>query len=226
MTAPAPQLLIFDLDGTLLDTAADIAAAVNRVRRHYALEPLPPPTIAGYIGDGVRALISRVLPGREADLDDAVRLQKAFYLERLHDQTRPYPGVVDGLAQLHAAGHCLAVATNKATEATEALLRHFGVRVFFAHVLGGGSVPELKPHPQMLCEIMQRAGIDAGRTWMIGDNRTDLEAARRAGVRSVFVTYGIGEDGGEPATLRCGSFAELSAAFLPAGGPSTATRAG
>lgn len=207
-------LFIFDLDGTLLDTVEDLAAAVNLARGHFGLAPLPVQTVSGYVGDGVRTLMARALEGSEADLDEAVALQRTYYLQHLCDRTRPYPGVPEGLRSLREAGHVLAVATNKAAEATRVLLARFGLASCFHDVLGGGSVPNLKPHPQMLEVIMRSAGIPPTLTWMVGDHRTDLESARRAGVRSVYLSYGIGNTGAEQPTLKAASFPEFVDLFL------------
>jgi len=202
----ARQLLIFDLDGTLLDTVGDLAAAVNLTRGRFGLPPLDTGVVAGFIGDGVRMLISRAMQGADVDIDRAVDLHRAFYLEHLHDATRPYPGVCEGLRRLRDAGHVLAVATNKNHESCLRLLDHFGFSSLLHDVLGGGSVENLKPHPEMLQVIMRSAGFDPARTWMIGDHRTDLEAARRAGVRSAFLTCGIGHTGDEQPTIELPSF--------------------
>jgi phosphoglycolate phosphatase len=204
-----PRLLIFDLDGTLVDSREDLAAAVNRMRADYGLPPLPVATVSGFIGDGVHRLVARALGEHPADLEQAVSRMKTHYDAHLHDRTVLYPGVGQGLADLHAAGHVLALVSNKVVAACEAILRHFEVLPLFALVLGGDSLPNLKPHPEPLLETMRRTGFDASRTWMIGDHVTDLEAARAAGVPSAFVTYGIGHPGVESATRRFDSFAEL-----------------
>ena len=207
------QLLIFDLDGTLIDSRQDLATAVNLMRQHFGLPPLSLEAVTSYVGNGVRMLVTRALAGTSVDIDDAVRIQGPLYRAHLVDATTLYPGVLDGLRRLHAAGHVLAVATNKPVEATETILAHFGIRPLFAHVLGGGSLPNLKPHPDMILAIMRGAGIAADRTWVIGDNYTDLESARQAGVRSVFLSYGFGSQGVEEPTLTAGSFGELMEAL-------------
>jgi phosphoglycolate phosphatase len=207
----ASKLFIFDLDGTLVDSVGDLAAAVNLTRAEFGLGPVSVQTVGGYVGDGIRVLMARALQDKPgADLDRAVRLQKEFYLAHLCDLTRPYPGVPEGLERLRTAGHALALATNKPTDVTETLLEKLGLRARFAAVYGGGSVPELKPHPAMLEAIMGRLGFGPGATWMVGDNRTDLEAARRAGVRSVLMSYGIGEPGPEKPDLVFETFADFT----------------
>ena len=208
-------LFIFDLDGTLVDSAGDLAAAVNRTRADFGLAPIPADTVAGYVGDGITMLMTRALsdcPGM--DIERAVRVQKAHYMAHLCDSTRPYTGVEEGLRRLRAHGHPLAVATNKPVDMTEILLKELRLRPLFDAVCGGGSVPDLKPHPAMLEAIMARLGCGREETWMVGDNRTDLESARRAGVRSVFMRYGIGEAGPEKPDLTFETFDEFVTCFL------------
>ena len=213
MTDGSKKLIIFDLDGTLVDSCRDLALAVNLMREHFGLAPLSVEMVTGYVGNGVRSLVSRALEGTSVTVDEAMPIQARTYRAHLTCHTTLYPGVHDGLMELRKRGHCLAVATNKPCEATEVILRHFKIWDLFACVLGGGSFPVLKPDPGMLLEIMARTGIAATETWMVGDNDTDLESARRAGVRSIFLTYGYGRIGAETPTLRCDSFAEAVAVF-------------
>ena len=206
-------MFILDLDGTLIDSRHDLATAVNLVRARYGLKPLSVDAVAGYVGDGVRKLMERALAGADIDLEEAVRLQRTFYGQHLCDETTLYPGVDEGLRELHALGHSLALATNKPVDATEQILRHFSIRSLFGVVLGGGSTEHLKPHPEVVRHAMQTLGARPEDTWMVGDNVTDLECARLAGVRSVFFTYGIGRTQGEIPTLTFDTFGDFVAAF-------------
>lgn len=210
-----PLLLIFDLDGTLIDSRADLATAVNLMRGRFALPPLPLATVSSYVGNGIRQLVARALQGAPVDIDEAVRIQSECYRAHLVDETTLYPGVADGLPLLHAAGHRLAIATNKPLQATETILAHFGILGLFADVQGGGSTPRLKPAPDMVTATMARLGVAPGETWLIGDNDTDLECARNAGVSSVFCEYGIGDARAEVPTRRARTFADVTAMFLP-----------
>jgi len=209
------MLFIFDLDGTLIDSRADLTTAANLVRRHYGLPALPGETVAGYVGDGIRVLMERALAGTGADIDTAVQLQEKFYSEHLVDDTVLYPDVADGLRRLFGAGHALAVASNKPVVFSEKILRHFGLREMLVHVAGDGNAAPLKPHPAMIVDTMRRAGIEAAQTWMVGDHHTDLEAARHAGCRSVFLADGIGRQGTETPDIVCASFAEFVGRFAP-----------
>lgn len=208
------QLLIFDLDGTLVDSRADLAAGINQMRAHYRLPPLDLDTVTGFIGEGVRKLVERSLADAEAiDVDEALALNRRFYAERMLDQTALYPEVEAGLRRLADAGHALAVLSNKPGDPSREILRHLGVDHLFVRILGGGDLPNLKPAPDGIVALMDQTAIPASRTWMIGDHHTDLEAAHNAGVRSGFVTYGIGHPGGFNADRTWNGFAELTACF-------------
>ena len=209
-----PRLFLFDLDGTLIDSRADLAAAVNRMRALHDLPPLPLATVSAYVGDGIRTLAVRALEGAPVDPDLAAREIGAAYAEHLVDATAAYPGVDAGLRALRAAGHDLALVTNKPAPHAQRLLAHFGWTPLFAVVLGGGDTPELKPSPLPLREAMRRAGRDPEHSWMVGDHHTDLEAARRAGVRSIFLQSGFGNPGGETPDLVFPDFAAFAARFL------------
>lgn len=187
-----PQLLLFDLDGTLIDSRADLATAVNQMRARHILPPLPLETIASYVGDGIHVLAIRSLQGSGIDPDLATAEIAKAYAAHLTDSTVAYPGVDAGLHALHAAGHTLALITNKPGIHARALCEHFGWSSLFSVLLGGGDTPELKPSPLPLQRAMERTGVAPADTWMIGDHHTDLQAARQAGVRSIFLEYGIG----------------------------------
>jgi len=208
------RLLVFDLDGTLIDSRRDLCAGINLMRQHYGLAPLPVDQVSGYVGDGIRKLVTRALAGFPADLDEAVRLNHQFYREHLHDATTMYSDVSEGLQALAEAGHELAVITNKPEDATRELLRHFKIDGRFSHVIGGDSGFPLKPDPAALLDLMARTHCDPGQTWMIGDHQTDIESGQRAGAHSLFVTYGIGSPGALTPDLTLDSFATVTRHFL------------
>ena len=213
-----PQLFIFDLDGTLIDSRADLAAAVNRMRTLHDLPALPLATVSAYVGDGIRVLAVRSLEGAPVDPDLAAREIGAAYAEHLVDDTQAYPGVDAGLRALRAAGHALALATNKPAPHARRLLDHFGWTPLFAVLLGGGDTPELKPSPLPLQEAMRRTGHAPGDSWMVGDHHTDLAAARRASIRSIFLQSGFGNPGTETPDLVFPDFPAFAARFLPGAG--------
>ena len=209
-----PCLLVFDLDGTLIDSQRDLGAAVNQTRADFNLPPLDLNTIVGHVGNGGRVLLERCMADTGVEIDAAYARWKTHYREHLTVETTLYPGVADGLRALAAAGHTLAVATNKPQAASDLIIRFFGLEPLLYAVLGGGGPCALKPDPAMIETLMTQTGIAADRTWMIGDNYTDLECARRAGVRSLFLTYGYGETRGETPTLTLNSFADVTAKFV------------
>ncbi len=208
------QLLIFDLDGTLADTRADLATGINLMRAHYGLPPISMEIIETYVGDGIRKLVERSLQGADVDLDEALALDKKFYAEHMLDETVLYPGVAEGLHKLAATGHSLAVLSNKPGDPSRVILKHLGVDHLFLRIIGGGDVPHLKPAPDGIFELMTLSGIRAGNVWMLGDHHTDLEVAHNAGVKSGFVTYGIGHPGEFTADQVWHGFAELVEFFL------------
>ena len=212
---PASQLFLFDLDGTLIDSRADLAAATNHMRRRHGLPPLSLDAVSAYVGDGIRMLAFRALEGAPVDPDLAAREIGAAYAAHLTDQTHAYPGVDAGLRALRGAGHALALVTNKPAPHARRLFDHFGWTPLFAVLLGGGDTPELKPSPLPLQEAMRRTGHSPADAWMVGDHHTDLEAARRAGVRSIYLASGIGNPGAEKPDLVFPDFAAFAAHFLP-----------
>lgn len=208
------QLLIFDLDGTLIDSRQDLCTGINLMRRHYNLPPLPVETVSGFIGNGVRDLVSHALEGEKINIDEAVRINYQFYLQHIHDETALYPGVAEKLPALFKQGHVLTLISNKSAEASKIILAHFKILNLFSSVIGGDRGLPLKPAPDTVLETMRRTNLSAADTWIIGDNHTDLAAARNAGIKSVFVTYGIGKALAEKATLTFTDFNLLSKYFL------------
>ncbi|MEI8206270.1 MAG: HAD-IA family hydrolase [Kiritimatiellales bacterium] len=211
------QLLIFDLDGTLADTRADLATGINLMRAHYGLPPLSMEKIETYVGDGIRVLVERSLQGAAVNVDEALALDKKFYAERMLDETVLYPGVAEGLKKLADAGHALAVLSNKPGDPSRVILKHLGVGDLFFRIIGGGDLPKLKPAPDGIFALMKDSGIQPENTWMLGDHHTDLEVAHNAGVKSGFVTYGIGHPGKFTADQIWNGFGELVNFFIGSG---------
>ena len=207
------KLLIFDLDGTLIDSRADLAEGINHMRKSFGLNPLPLATIGGYVGNGVRKLVERSLQGAEVDVDEALRINKEYYFSHLTVHTTCYPGVVEGLRQLSEAGHTLALLTNKPGDPSRAILRHFGIDQFFSSILGGGDLEHLKPEPDGVFQCLEESGMEASKAWMIGDHYTDLSVAKNAGIKSAFVRYGFGEARGFEATQTFDTFSDLVTFF-------------
>ncbi|MFH0920608.1 MAG: HAD-IA family hydrolase [Fibrobacterota bacterium] len=207
---PPVSALIFDLDGTLLDTAEDLAASVNFARLHFELPALPVRTVTGYVGDGVNLLIERSFAGTGIQLETAKPVMSGHYKEHMLDLTRPYPGVAETLARLLQKK---AVATNKPAEFVPGLLAHFGLDGFFELIVGGNSLPVRKPDAAIVDYVAQKLGIDKLEIVVVGDHRTDLALGQNAGIRTVFCEYGIGHDDGMVPTARIRTFSELQTIF-------------
>ena len=210
------QILIFDLDGTLIDSRRDLATGINLMRRHYGLSPLPVETVTGFVGEGIRNLVTRSLADASfaVDLEEAVHLDTKFYRQHIHDETKLYPGVRDGLDQLARAGQALALLSNKPGAASRELLRHFEIEALFASIIGGDSGVPLKPNPEAVFAILRAVGGECADTWMIGDNHTDIATAHRAGIHSIFVTYGMGTPGPEKPERTAAGFDVVTRLFL------------
>lgn len=210
-----PNTILFDLDGTLIDSRADIACAVNLTRRDFGLAPKTEAEVVACVGEGVRALIERVSPERPEIWDAMLERQREHYRTHCLDRTTLYPGVARALSVLCDAGWRLGVVTNKPGAVSRHILEGLGASAWFGAVVGGGDTPELKPEPGPLHAAAARLGCVLDATdWMVGDHVTDLEAGARAGVRRCFCSYGFGERRGasceavvsapEEWSVRCG----------------------
>jgi phosphoglycolate phosphatase len=222
LSARSLQAVLFDLDGTLLDTVADISVALNRALAEQRLASLPEAQVRVLIGRGVPTLIQRAVARLAAagESSDAALLLERFHFhyERIHEldeiQTRVYPGVTAGLAELHALGLSLAVVTNKPKRAAVGLLTRLGLSQWIAVVVGGDSGMHRKPQPQPLLAACEELEVRPAQALMVGDSLTDVLAARAAGLAVVCVPYGYNE-GADPRALPCDAFVE-SVAGLPA----------
>lgn len=187
------RTLLLDLDGTLVDTVPDLAAALNRLMESRGQAAFTLPETASMVGDGVSVLVGRAFAAR-GDVPDerAVADFSADYGAHVADASRPYPGVPELLRKLAADGWGLAVCTNKPEMAARSLLEVLGLLPMLSAVGGGDSFPVRKPDPAHLLATLHAAGGDPARTVMVGDHANDVGAAHGAGIRSVFVTWGYG----------------------------------
>jgi len=186
------DLLIFDLDGTLIDSKRDLADSVNAMRAWMGLHPIPDDHVYSYVGDGAPMLVRRALPGaREDDLDRARRYFLAYYREHMLDATTLYPGVREALDRLHGAGAPLAVLTNKPVRFSERLIEGLGLAQHFFRIYGGNSFPEKKPHPVGIERLVEESGAARERTVMVGDSAVDVRTARNARVQACGVAWGF-----------------------------------
>ena len=186
------DLVVFDLDGTLVDSQRDMTAAVNATRAWMGLGPLPAEDVSRYVGNGAPVLVQRALPdaGQE-DWSRGLKYFLEYYREHMLDSTRLYPGVREALDQLHAAGVPLAVLTNKPIRFTLQMLEGLRLDLHFFRVYGGNSFPEKKPSPIGLDALIAESRAERDRTLMVGDSAVDVQTARNAGVRACGVRWGF-----------------------------------
>ena len=194
--------ILIDLDGTLLDTAPELAEAANRMLRDMGRPAVSQALLMSYIGNGIAWLVKRALTGdMHAEPDTALYNQalpifEAHYTELLL-QSKPFDGVVQGLDAMQAAGFRLGCITNKVARYTEPLLKGIGLAHYFEIVLSGDSLPEKKPHPMPVLHAATFFGVPVGQVLLIGDSLSDALAARAAGCPVFCVPYGYNH--GEPA---------------------------
>ena len=203
------KLIVFDLDGTLIDSRHDLAGAVNYMRGSMGLEPLSAERVVSFVGNGIINLVRRSVADAEVDFDEALRRMKRYYADHLVDTTSLYPGVSAGLKELKESGITLAVLSNKPTAASAKILDRLGVAGFFSDIIGGDGNYPLKPEPDALLALQAKYGFDASSCWMFGDHYTDLEAARRAGFRRALARYGFGDPREEKFDFEVDSFGEF-----------------
>lgn len=182
--------VVFDLDGTLVDSGADLAAAANHVLRSLGRAALPTSTLVGYVGDGARMLVARALGG-EGDVDDALARFLTYYGRHLLDATRAHRGVPELLAALAARGVVIDVLTNKPAAMSAAILEGIGLRGYVREVLGGDSLASRKPDAAGLDRLCRSANVPRERVLLVGDSPVDLETARAGRVAFCGVTWGL-----------------------------------
>ena len=189
---------LIDLDGTLLDTAPDLAAAVNAMLAELGLSALPAATVRGFIGSGIVRLVERSLQAAGlslpcAQLERALRSFGTHYRRLNGSASAPYPGVAEGLGRMRAAGLRLACVTNKADAFTAPLLEKSGLAPFFDAVVTADQAGARKPDPAAFLHACHLLGVSPGESAVIGDSANDAVAARAAGCRVLLVSYGYSE---------------------------------
>lgn len=192
------KLLIFDLDGTLINSALDLALAVNYMLEQLHRETFSEDVIHGWVGNGALTLVKRALLGkRELDdsLDDvyvqeALKIFLDYYENNLCNATIPYPHVIETLYTLKHKGYTLAIVTNKPFKFVDPILKALQMDGLFSQILGGDSLDEKKPHPMPLVNVCKTLNVTIDASVMIGDSKNDILAANACGMDSVGVTYG------------------------------------
>jgi phosphoglycolate phosphatase len=186
-------LLIFDLDGTLIDSRLDLAQAVNATRAHLSKGPLPNEQIYSFVGQGAPVLVKRAMgpDASEEDVRNGLEFFLDYYRHHALDHTLVYAGVMESLERMHQAGLKLSVLTNKPVRTSRRILEGLGIGALFFQVYGGNSFEHKKPHRIGVDTLRAEVNATPGETWMIGDSYVDVQTARNAGVASCGVTWGF-----------------------------------
>ncbi|WP_457605257.1 phosphoglycolate phosphatase [Nitratifractor sp.] len=195
------ELILFDLDGTLIDSVPDLADAVNLMLEELGREPFPEATIRGWVGNGAATLVRRALSGsHEPDpaveplFEEARQRFLEHYGSRIPGRTLLYPGVRETLERLEERGYRMAIVTNKPEPFVAPILEGLGIAGPFELIVGGETLPVKKPDPLPLLHSCERLGVAPDDAVMVGDSRNDILAARAAGIDSVAVSYGYNYD--------------------------------
>jgi phosphoglycolate phosphatase len=190
------RLVHFDLDGTLLDTRADLTDATNHVRRSFGLDPLAPEAVQRLVGHGARVLVERALGPERADLhDQGVRRLLEWYGAHCLDRTHPYPGLVEAIDALAVDGVRFTVLTNKPEALTRKILRGLDLERRFIGVVGGDTFPERKPDPRGAEHLRAIAGAECGDCLLVGDSSVDVATARAARIDCCGALWGFDPEG-------------------------------
>jgi phosphoglycolate phosphatase len=187
------NLVIFDLDGTLIDSSIDLANSVNATRANLGLPPLENDIVYSYVGNGAPVLIRKALGPEYSEkvVEDALMYFLAYYREHMLDNTMLYPGVREALDRLRSAEVPMAVLTNKPVRFSEAIVDGLGLTSHFIRVYGGNSFDFKKPHPVGVEKLMAESGAGREETVMVGDSAVDVQTARNANITACGVTWGF-----------------------------------
>lgn len=210
------KCVVFDLDGTLIDSVPDLAAALNRVMAARGLAPFDHDAVKAMVGDGAKVLLEYAFAARGLKPDaEALRGLVGDYVAHAGQNARPYPGVADTLDALRDDGWLLAVCTNKPERSAVAELQALGLSEYFAAICGGDTFPMRKPDPGHLLGTLRAAGGDPARSVMVGDHHNDIHAGRGVGAKTIWVEWGYGRDveGADATARRFGEVVGIVAGF-------------
>ncbi len=183
------KIVIFDLDGTLLDSIEDLVLAANNTRGRFNLPPLSKDVVSSYVGDGIIKFVERLF--EKKDIEKELEAFKEEYILHIIDNTKPYDGVMDTVLNLKGEGYLVGVLSNKSERLTNLVLEMLNISYFFDFIYGGDSFTEKKPSPLPIKEIIKNLDGDIKNSFMVGDSCNDITAAKEAGIKSIGVTYGF-----------------------------------
>jgi phosphoglycolate phosphatase len=187
------RAILFDLDGTLIDSIADLTDAVNHLRNAFSHPPLPMDAVRERVGKGSRNLMMQVLPGvKGPELERALSMFLDFNRQHIADKSRLYPGIMDMLQELDAQHIKMAVVSNKNESLSTCILQSFGIQDLFASISGGDTFTEMKPSPLPLLTVIDSLGIDPDECVMAGDSINDIQAGNHANIATIACTWGYG----------------------------------
>ena len=222
------KLVIFDLDGTLIDSRLDLVHSVNAALRHIGRPALPDGVIASYVGDGAPILIQRALGGEQIDeavIRKGLEFFLSYYREHKLDHTTVYAGIPEALAAIQNSANGrprkLAVLSNKPVHPSRAIVEALGLGKFFSQIYGGNSFPSKKPDPEGARKLLEEYGVEPQHAAIIGDSHVDVETGRNAGMVTVGVTYGFAPHtlGDKPPDVLVDHPQELATLFSSADAP-------
>ncbi len=187
------RAVLFDLDGTLVDSLEDLTDAVNHIREAFSQPPLTTDAVCLCVGKGARHLVQQVLPGAaEADVDRALGLFLEFNRLHIADKSRLFPGILEALHEFAARDIKMAVISNKNEALSVLLLKTLGIGTLFKNVTGGDTYRERKPSPLPLLYVAEKLGVDPTECVMVGDSINDIQAGQQAGIATIGCTWGYG----------------------------------
>lgn len=194
----ADPVLVFDLDGTLIDTAPDLLDSLNHCLVHLGLKPASPPAMRQFVGHGGRVMISRAMASQgrsptEDDLDGVMPVFLDHYAAGMPGKSLPYPGALDAIERFSAAGYKIAICTNKFQHLSDALIEGLELTERFASICGADRFDFRKPDPRHLTETIALAGGNENHSILVGDSRTDIDTAKAAGIPVVAVDWGYSD---------------------------------
>ncbi len=195
-------VIIFDLDGTLIDSVPDLATSLNNTLKHFNKPTYHRNIIRNWVGNGAKVLVKRGLYGiKDTDdlpqpdnFDEIMEYFLNSYQSNLCKETILYPNVITTLQKLHKRGYILALATNKPARFLPKIIDYFGLNELFSVIVGGDDLPHKKPHPMPLLHICNSLGVDTANAIMVGDSKNDILSAKSANITSIAVTYGYNYD--------------------------------